>query len=85
MHCIKCFLIKYEEYCINFGKQEQMNPHIAVVCSRNSSIRTDVELIIKFLKEKRLHVYMLIPEILSMMVKCLSLMERKFILFIEII
>jgi hypothetical protein len=52
----KMLLNKYEEYCLNFGKQEQINPHIAVVCSRNSSIRLDVEFIIKFLKEKRLHV-----------------------------
>ena len=52
----KMLLNKYKEYCLNFGKQEQVNPHIAVVCSRNSSIRNDVELIIKFLKEKGLQV-----------------------------
>ena len=32
----KMLLNKYKEYCLNFGKQEQVNPHIAVVCSRNS-------------------------------------------------
>ena len=52
----KLLLKKYKEYCINFGKQEQKDPSIAIVCSRNSSIRKDVDFIVKFLKEKGLHV-----------------------------
>lgn len=52
----KLLLKKYEEYCKNFGKQEKENPFVAIVCSRNSSIREDVDFIITFLKEKGLHV-----------------------------
>src|SRR3972149_1667225 len=49
-------LRKYKEYCINFGKKEQKDPFVAVVCSRNSSIRKDVHFIIDFLKMKKLNV-----------------------------
>ena len=43
---------KYKEYCAFFNKQEQEEPYIAVVCSRNSFIRNDVNVIIEYLKEK---------------------------------
>ena len=52
----KMLLKKYKEYCLNFEKQEQKDPSVAIVCSRNSSIRSDVDFIVKFLKEKGLHV-----------------------------
>ncbi len=47
---------KYREYCIHYKKDEREDPHIAVVCSRNSFIRDDVELIVNFLKEKNLNI-----------------------------
>jgi hypothetical protein len=47
---------KYKEYCSNFKKLEQKDPHIVIVCSRNSFIRNDVDLIVKFLKEKNFNV-----------------------------
>jgi hypothetical protein len=45
-------IIKYREYCKDCKKQEHDNPLIAIVCSRNSIIRFDINLFVKFLHEK---------------------------------
>lgn len=52
----KVLIKKYKEYCSNFKKKERKNPHIVIVCSRNSFIKDDVDLIVKFLKDKDLNV-----------------------------
>src|SRR3990172_3467189 len=52
----KMLLKRYKEYCLNFKKQEQRSPHIAVVCARNSDIRLEIDFIIELLKKEGLHV-----------------------------
>ncbi len=52
----KILLKKYKEYCLSFQKEEQSNPHIAVVCARNSDSRLEIDFIIESLKEKGLQV-----------------------------
>jgi len=52
----KMLLKKYKEYCLNFRKQEERSPHIAVVCARNSDSRLEIDFIIELLKEKGLKV-----------------------------
>ena len=49
-------LKNYKEYCVNFRKQEEGDPHIAIVCARNSDIRLEVDLIIEILRRDGLHV-----------------------------
>jgi len=49
-------LIKYKEYCATFRKAEKENPHIAIVCARNSDIRLEVDFIIELLKKEGLKV-----------------------------
>ena len=50
-------IIKYREYCTYYKKQEQKPPNTAIVCSRDSFIRQDVDTIVKLLKKKNLNVY----------------------------
>lgn len=52
----KMLIKKYKEYCLYYKKREQEDPHIAVVCSRNSFIRNDVNIIVKYFKEKNQNV-----------------------------
>ena len=52
----KMLLKRYKEYCLNFKKQEQRSPHIAVVCARNSDIRLEIDFIIELLKKEGLQV-----------------------------
>jgi hypothetical protein len=48
----KVLLKKYQEYCRNFKKTEKENPHIAIVCARNSDLRLEVDFIIVLLKKE---------------------------------
>jgi hypothetical protein len=50
-------ITKYREYCLYYKKQEQKEPNIAIVCSRNSFLKQDVEAIVKLLKKKNINVY----------------------------
>ncbi|HVO74883.1 MAG TPA: hypothetical protein VMT35_12725 [Ignavibacteriaceae bacterium] len=43
---------KYKEYCECFGKIEKENPHLAIVCSRISDIRLEVDFIVALLKKE---------------------------------
>jgi len=50
----KILLKKYKEYCACFHKPEKENPHIAIVCARNSDSRLEVDFIIELLKKEGL-------------------------------
>ncbi len=52
----KMLLKKYKEYCVCFHKPEKENPHIAIVCARNSDIRLEVDFIIELLKKEGMKV-----------------------------
>ena len=63
---------KYREYCTYYNKREKEDPNIAVVCSRNSFIRNDVNVIVEYLKRIIKMLIMLIQEILFMMGRFLN-------------
>ncbi|HSR17728.1 MAG TPA: hypothetical protein VLM39_06495 [Ignavibacteriaceae bacterium] len=50
----KILLKKYKEYYACFHKPGKENPHIAIVCARNSDIRLEVDFIIELLKREGL-------------------------------
>jgi len=52
----KMLLKNYKEYCENFKKTEKENPHIAIVCARNSEMRLEVDFIIALLKKEDFNV-----------------------------
>ena len=47
---------KYREYCTYYKIQEVEDPYIAIVCSRNSFIRNDVDTIIRLFQERNINV-----------------------------
>ncbi|MFC1848651.1 hypothetical protein ACFL27_00445 [candidate division CSSED10-310 bacterium] len=45
-------LKKYRQFCENKGQKQSDEPLLAMVCARESTIRTDVEIIVEVLKSK---------------------------------